>query len=148
MHDEHRIHLAQYLSIETLTSYSRTQCSSESHSWHGTGAASHRSSCCCTWHSHSHHGVHLLCHHHELELFLLHVLGHGGVLVDLVLEQRGLELILRPLVVLEHPVVSYCADQYGHNHWVLRHHLDVLFFEKVEGEVVRLGHKLDDLLLG
>ena len=64
------------------------------------------------------------------------MLGHGGVLVDLVLEQRGLELILRPLVVLEHPVVSYCADQYGHNHWVLRHHLDVLFFEKVEGEVV------------
>lgn len=121
---------------------------SESHTWRHTSATSHSSWSSTSWHSHSHHGVHLLSHHHELELFLLHVLGHGGVLVDLVLEERGLELILGPLVVLEHPVVSYCTDQDGHNHWVLGHHLNVLFFEKVKREVVGLGHKLDDLFLG
>ena len=74
-------------------------------------------------HAHAHHRIHLLGHHHELELFLLHVLGHGRVLIYLVLEQGCFELVLRPLVVLERPVVSYRADQHWHDHWVLCHHV-------------------------
>ena len=94
----------------------------------------------CTWassghsssharHAHAHHGIHLLCHHHELELFLLHMLSDHWILVYLVLEQCSFELVLRPLVVLEDPVVGYCTYQHRHDHWVLRHYFEILLFE-------------------
>ena len=101
-------------------------------SWHATAHTSThswRSRASHTRHSHSHHGIHLLRHHHELELFLLHVLGYRWVLVYLVLKQCSFELILSPLMVLVHPIVSYCADQHGHDHWILGHYFKVLLFE-------------------
>ena len=80
-------------------------------------------------HAHAHHGIHLLRHHHEFELFLLHVLSDDRILVYLVLEQRCFELVLCPLVVLEHPIVGYRTDQNRHDHWVLCHYFEILFFE-------------------
>ena len=132
----YQIHSA-FSSDHSTHSTSTTAC------WHTTHSSSHTTS--HTWHSHSHHWILLLSHHHQLELFLLHMLGNVWIFVNLVLEQSSLEVFFTPVMVFEDPIVGNSANKYWHDHWILGHHISVLFFKQVKSVVVGLHHKLNNL---
>jgi len=51
-------------------------------------------------------------------------------------KQSSFELILGPIMIFINPIMSYCTDQYRHDHWILLHYFNVLFFKQIKREVI------------
>jgi hypothetical protein len=83
-----------------------------------------------SWHTSTEtHWVVLTCKHHELELFLLHMLSDRWIFVNLVFEKSCLELIFSPIMILEYPIVSQSTDKNWHNHRILLHNVKIFLFK-------------------
>lgn len=109
------------------------------HTAHTAHAASHHA------HLLHHHWVLLSCHHHKFHLLLLHVFRNLWVLIDFVMEQSCLEFIFSEAVIYLNPVMSDCADQHWHHHWVLAHLVQIRLFKFIKSKVVRCLYKFNCL---